>query len=173
MLEFRLAEQTEVKWVLDFYENMIEQMQTATYRPAWEKGVYPSEAFLSKAAQEKQLYLLIQDGQLVGAMVMNHHCAEGYHTVEWEVDASPDEVMVIHALGILPTMQGKGLARHMVREAIRTAREAGQKAIRLDAVKTNLPPQRLYTSEGFQYRGMFVEGTDPTEFLLYEFKLHP
>ena len=62
----------------------------------------------------------------------------------------------------------------MVREAIRTAGENGQKAVRLDVLGTNIPAQKLYSSMGFQYRDtiqLFYEDTGLTDYMLYEYLL--
>ena len=95
-------------------------------------------------------------------MVANHECADGYETIEWKTGAGPQEVTVIHALGVLPEHQGKGLAGEMV------------KAIRLDVLAANVSAQRFYLSRGFEYCGtvkLFYEDTGLTEFLLYEYIL--
>ncbi len=59
--------------------------------------------------------------------------------------------MVLHALRVLPAWEGRGYARAMVEHAIRTARAAGQKALRLDCIEGNDVPVRLYRACGFRY----------------------
>ena len=49
--------------------------------------------------------------------------------------------------------------------------EKGKKALRLDALKSNLPAQKMYEKAGFTYRGeqrLFTENTGMTDFLYYE-----
>ena len=50
----------------------------------------------------------------------------------------------------------------MMREIISLAKKSERKAIRLDALATNIPAQRLYEKLGFVYRGkqnLFAENT--------------
>ena len=160
--------------VLAFYGRLIDGMRDAPYRPGWEKGVYPSEEFLASSLERGELTVLRADGVPAGAMVVNHSCTDGYETAAWGIRAEPEEVSVIHALGVSPDFQGRGLAAALVREAVRLSRRGGQKAVRLDVLKGNIPARRLYTAAGFQYRGtvrFFYEDTGLTDFLLYELVL--
>lgn len=173
-LKIRAAEPAGFHAAMDFYNGLIDAMADAPYHPGWEKGVYPTEAFIRTSIQQGELFLALLDGAIAGAMVINHQCTPGYETIAWGVRAEAAEVSVIHALGTAPARQGKGLAREMVREAISLARERGQKAIRLDVLSGNVPAQKLYTGAGFQYRDtikLFYEDTGLTDFLLYELVL--
>ena len=82
--------------------------------------------------------------------------------------------MIIHALGLLRSCQGKGMGKLLVEEALKIAKENRQKAVRLDVLSGNIPAQRLYESMGFQYREtlkLYYEDTGLTDYLLYEFVL--
>ena len=174
MLELRKAVPADFPEVWDFYGRLIDGMAGAQFHPGWERDVYPSEEFVRSSLERGELFTAWLEGVMAGAMVINHACTPGYETVAWAVDAAPEEVSVIHALGISPDFQGRGVAGELVRGAVRLAREAGQKAIRLDVLNGNLPAQKLYAAAGFQYRGsvrLFYEDTGMTDFLLYELPL--
>lgn len=49
----------------------------------------------------------------------------------------------------LPRLQGKGLARALLKGALDVARKDGRRCVRLDILPDNLPAQKLYESEGF------------------------
>jgi len=173
-LTIRAAEAGEFQAVKSFYDGLIDAMAEAPFRPGWEKGVYPTEEFIRFSLQQGELSIALLDNAIAGAMVINHRCTPGYEAISWGVQAAAEEVSVIHALGVSPAHQGQGLARQMVREAIRLAEGRGQKAIRLDVLAGNLPAQKLYTGAGFQYRDtikLFYEDTGLTDFLLYELVL--
>lgn len=91
------------------------------------------------------------------------------------MDANQKEVMIIHALGVLPEFHGTGKAKALVREAIRIANEKQQKAIRLDVLSGNVPAMKLYESMGFHFQKsikMFYADTGWTDFRLYELPLY-
>ena len=61
---------------------------------------------------------------------------------------------------------------YIVSHAISAAKATGQKAVRVDVLKGNLPAVKLYESLGFKFIGeveLFYEDTGLTEFLLYEY----
>ena len=88
-LLFRPARTDEFPAVQAFYWQLIDLMQDSTYHPAWEKSVYPANSFLQETIAAGQMYLLLEDDKIVGAMVMNHNCTDGYEQVTWGVNASP------------------------------------------------------------------------------------
>ena len=171
VLIMREKDFTEVK---AFYWKLIEQMQGGSYLPGWEKGVYPSDIFLRESLRNRALYMLKCNGNYAAAMVLNHETNEGYSGTAWKVDADKHQVLIVHALGVLPAFQGKGVAKHMVKEVIRIAGERHQRAIRLDVLNGNVPALKLYESMGFEHRRttqMFYEDTGWTDYLLYELVL--
>ena len=96
---------------------------------------------------------------------------EEYKKAAWKVDLAPDEILVIHLLGV-HDFTGHGFSKEMVRYAFALAQRTGVKAIRLDMLKGNLPAEQLYESLGFEYTTtlpMFYEDTGWVDFELYEY----
>ncbi len=174
MLEIRPARPEEYSAVRAFYHRLIDLMRDAAYKPGWEKGVYPADSQLRQAIDGQQLYVGELEGETACAMIMDRQCNEGYSGAPWLVEAHPEQVSVIHALGVLPTLQGRSLGREMVGFAFERARALGSRVIRLDVLSGNLPAEKLYLGLGF-YRvstaRMFYPDTGWTEFDLYEFDL--
>lgn len=174
MLVIRVARIEEFNEVRAFYDLVIDQMQDAEFKPGWEKGIYPTEEFLRDAINNQELYVGTLNGKCVSAMVINQENVEGYEKAKWNIVATNEEVSIIHALGILPTYQGQGIAKQMVKEAINIAESNCKKAIRLDVLGTNIPAQKLYAKMGFQYIDtikLYYEDTGLTDYLLYEYKI--
>ncbi len=157
-----------------FYHSLIDGIRDLPYGAGWIKDVYPAPDFLEKSIRDGDLYIAEEDGEIVGAMVLNHESNEGYRKFQWPTEAEDNEVTVIHGLGVHPSHGRKGYARQMVKFAIEHARKNRQKAIRLDVLKGNLPAERLYASLGFQYLHtlkMFYEDTGWTDYELYEYRI--
>lgn len=170
----RVAKKSEFLGIRSFYHNVIDRMQDAQYKPAWEKGVYPSDSYLKESIENGELWVCAYENEYIAAMIVNHQSNAGYQKIQWATQAQDDEVTVVHALCVLPDFQGKGLAGAMVKKVIALAEDAKQKAIRLDVLGGNLPAERLYTKYGFQYIDtveMFYEDTGWTDFKLYEYKV--
>ncbi|MBR5430113.1 MAG: GNAT family N-acetyltransferase [Firmicutes bacterium] len=174
MLNIRAANAAEFPAVRAFYHRLIDQAADYGYPLGWEKDVYPSPDQLRRALSRRQLYLGEEAGEILTALILDRECNEGYAGAPWAVAAGPEQVSVIHALGVLPRTQGRGLGREMVRAAVAQARACGSRALRLDVLAGNLPAERLYLSQGFRRIStvrMYYPDTGWTEFDLYELPL--
>ena len=154
---------------------MCEVLGEKDFLPEGDKGGFPSDEMVKNAIAEKDQFIGIEDGQIVAAYIMNHDCDEAYHTVRWLTDAEDKEMVVLHALRVLPEYGGRGYSKQLVQHAIDTARERGMKSIRLDCIEGNDIPQKMYMSFGFAYVDTveitYVDIGIPRKFLLYEFAL--
>lgn len=154
---------------------MCEVLGEKDFLPEGDKGGFPSDEMVKNAIAEKDQFIGIEDGQIVAAYIMNHDCDEAYHTVRWLTDAEDKEMVVLHALRVLPEYGGRGYSKQLVQHAIDTARERGLKSIRLDCIEENDIPQKMYISFGFAYVDTveitYVDIGIPRKFLLYEFAL--
>lgn len=66
--------------VVDFYDNIIDDMQGSKYHPMWQKRIYPTLAFIKESIANRQLYIQFVNDNIVGCMVMNNF-GNGYDTV--------------------------------------------------------------------------------------------
>lgn len=174
MSQLSVAMESDFKIVKSFYWELIDQMQGSPFLPGWEKGIYPTDDFIQTSLKNKELFVLKQNEKIVAAAVLNHECNEGYTGTNWAVNADIKEILIVHALGVLPSFQGRGLAKCMINDIIKIAKDRKQKVIRLDVLNGNTPAMKLYENMGFKYRKttqMYYEDTGWTEFLLYEFVL--
>ena len=170
----RVAHINEYKRVLDFYYQLIDDMEGMEYHPKWQKGVYPDPAELRIALENAELFIDEEENEVISAMRVNHDVTDGYDKVAWAVDADKEHVTVIHMLGVAASHQGKGIAKKMVQFVIDKAGSERQNAIRLDVLVGNIPANRLYESMGFEYREritLYYEDTGFTDFDLYEMVL--
>lgn len=169
----RPAEANDFARIVEFYDNIIDEMQGLKYHPMWQKRVYPTLDFLKESIEKQELYVLFLEDEIVGTMVINHY-GNGYDTVKWAVDVPNTEVDIIHALGVKVALQGQGLASALVKKAIELAKANNRKALRLDVLEPNLPAHKLYLKHGFELREtkeLFYEDTGWTKFMLYELVL--
>lgn len=173
-LTVRPARTDETERVIGFYYALIDAMQHSPFNPAWKKDIYPTREDLAAAIEAGTLYLGEQGGEIAAAMILNDAYNEGYDAAAWAVDAKPEDIRVIHLLGVSSRFAGQGLAKEMARFAAETARAAGASVIRLDVLEGNLPAEKAYIAVGFSYRGtlqLFYEDTGWTNFRLFELVL--
>ncbi len=174
MVNIRTAEKSEYDRVRLFYYSLIDEMAKLPYGAGWIKDVYPSREMIMDCVEAGECYIAEENGAVCGAMVINHSFNESYREFDWPTKAEDDEITVIHALGVHPRYMGKGIASQMVRFVINKAAKEGQKVIRLDVLKGNLPAEKLYSQLGFKYLHtlkMYYEDTGLTDYELYEYPL--
>ena len=168
------AKENQYEAIKSFYHSLIDGMKDSPYDIGWEKDVYPSPEFLKESLSTGELYIGLEGGSIIAAMVLNHQYNEGYKKFNWQTKASEHEITVVHALGVHPAYSGKGYAKEMVKKAFQVAKDNSQKAIRLDVLGGNVPAKRLYTGLGFKYMDtlkMYYEDTGWTDYELYEYAL--
>ena len=168
------AAQDQYPDIRAFYFSIIDQMAELPYGAEWKKDIYPAPAFLQESLRDGNFYIGEESGRIVAAMVVDHHNNEGYRQINWLTKADDPEVSVIHILAVDTPLTRQGYGKQMVRFVIDKAREEGQKAIRLDVLKGNLPAEKLYPALGFQYVQtvpMYYEDTGWADFELYEYPL--
>ena len=170
-MEARKAAIEEFSAVRAFYHKMTDWLDTVPYGLGWRKDIYPSPEELTSALEKGELWVWEDSEGYAAAMILNSGSQEEYAKVKWELDATPDEVLVIHALGVMPKYHGTGLSHELVKFAIRTAKEQGKKGMRLDVLAGNLPAERLYPKFNFKLIEtieMFYEDTGLAMYKLYE-----
>ena len=117
------------------------------------------------------MYFLMDHDSVAGAAVISMGQGKDYENIAWKDDLPNDQVTTIHLLAVCPAYQGRALGTRILEEAMDIAVRNGEKVLRLDLLKTNLPAKRMYEKAGFSYRGeqrLYAENTGMMDFLYYE-----
>ena len=149
----RLCKENDIVEVGKFYDKVVLHLCETTNYPKWEYKIYPSEISVREKVSVNQQFVCMNDGNIVGAFVLNDDPQGKYENADWTEELVQGEYMVCHTLATSPDIQGKGIGQQMVEFCIRYAKENGYKAIRLDVVPDNIPARRLYEKCGFEYVG--------------------
>ena len=172
-MQIRTAKIEEYQDIIDFYYNLIDDMQDCEYHPMWIKGVYPDPEMLKEQLESGNIIIGTIEEKIVSCMIVNHSCNESYNKVTWPTEAAPDKITVIHALGVSVSHMRQGIAKQMVSHVIDFCRKTGQSVIRLDVLVGNKPAETIYPQLGFKsviVLPMYYEDTGWTDFELFEFK---
>lgn len=76
--------------VRSFYHSLIDAMKDSRYDFGWEKDIYTAPEFLKESIESGELYICTEDEHIVGAMVLNHKCNDGYRKYKWQTKAAED-----------------------------------------------------------------------------------
>lgn len=164
----------EFAMVREKYIEVIEHTKNMNIHARWIYGQHPTDAMLQSYIDRQEMYLYM-DGENIAAMAaIILYQSEEYYEIIWSQNLKDDEVATLHIFTVAPEYQGKGVSKRMMSDIISLVKKNGKKAIRLDALASNIPARHLYEKLGFAYRGkqnLFAENTGWTDFLYYELPL--
>ncbi len=150
-MKIRIADQSDYTGAMEFYDAMCHELGKRSFLHAGNQGGYPSEEMVREAIHEGGLIIGEVRGRIISAIILNHDADPAYDSLKWQIEAKPEQVTIMHALRVSPEFSGRGYGRAMVDHCIALARNARQKAIRLDTLDENTIAQKLYLSMGFSF----------------------
>lgn len=153
------------------YIDVIENTQDIEKYARWIYGKHPTDEILKGFIDRGEMYALMDGEEIAGMAAVAMSQGEDYLNISWNEDLSNNEVATVHLLAVCPDYRGKSLGIRILEDAMEIAVRNGKKALRLDALKTNVPAQKMYEKAGFVYRGeqrLYAENTGMTDFLYYE-----
>lgn len=156
------------------YDEIIDNTKDIEKYARWKKGQHPTDSIIKGYLDNQSMYLFKDNELIVGAMALTMNQGDDYHKIKWNINVQDNDVAVIHILGINPKYQRNGIGKQMIDEAIKIAKDNHKKVLRLDALASNTPAQKMYLGKGFTYCGMlnqYAENTGWTDFYFYEYIL--
>ena len=139
----RKAAASDIDAVEKIYDELHQAEEEGTTTIGWLRGIYPVRATAEAALGRGDLFVLEEDGEILGAGIINRIQVDVYAGAPWEHEVPEDQVCVLHTLVISP------------REAY--AAETGCTELRIDTNERNLPARAMYRSLG--YREIYVVPT--------------
>ncbi|WP_276168813.1 GNAT family N-acetyltransferase [Zobellia alginiliquefaciens] len=131
---------------------------------------YPSKQAFETDIERGELYILQEDNQIIGSIVLSTLMDEEYVPIKWLTPTGKN--IYIHRVAVHPDYQGKGYAQKMMAFAENYARENRFESIRLDTFSQNKRNQRFYEARGFQRLGdIFFPKQSEYPFHCYELVL--
>ena len=149
-ITFRKATRDDLPALTALYDHVFTAEEAGLTSVGWKRGIYPTEQTLEDALARSDLYVEEAAGALVGAAVFNKLQSDYYALAPWQVNASADEVMVMHTFAIDPAFRRQGCGRAMLAFYERHARTQGCTVLRIDTNECNSAALALYDSSGFQ-----------------------
>ena len=164
----RHAKISEIKDILNITKSCATKMQ--------ENGIfqwnehYPSKTAFVRDVERGELYVIEENGIVLGTIVISTIMDEEYVPIEW---LTPNgNSTYIHRLSIHPDHQGKGLAQQLMDFAENYSRKNGFVSVRLDTFSQNHRNQRFYEQRGYQKLGdIFFPKQSEHPFHCYELVL--
>ncbi len=112
---------------------------------------YPSKEKLENDIERQELYVLTDENEIKGIIVLSSHMDEEYIPIEWLSENSQN--LYIHRLATHPLHWGEGTGQKLMDFAEAFAREHKFISVRLDTFSQNKRNQKFYESRGYKKLG--------------------
>lgn len=173
-MHIQKATAADLPKAMQCYEEIIDKTPNIEHLAMWRKGQHPTEETILSYINKGEFYILWDHEAIAGMMALANGVSETYRPINWITKATDTEAAELHVLGVNPDYQGKGIAKKLIREALRLCKENGKKVLRLDVIGTNTVAKKLYPSQGFVFCDtghLSIRGYEDMEFLFYEQRL--
>ena len=131
---------------------------------------YPSRQHFENDLQRKELFVMVEEDSVLGAIVLSTFMDEEYKAVQWTTPTDND--LYVHRLCIHPIYQGQGKAQEMMAFAEDYAKKHQFTSIRLDTFSQNKRNQQFYEKQGYQRLGdIYFPKQSEAPFHCYELAL--
>lgn len=149
-MTIRKAQEKDLQAVADIYEKIHAAEEKGLVTIGWIRGIYPTAETAQNALKRDDLFVAEENGDIIGAAIINKQQVDVYAGADWRYDAPEDEVMVLHTLVISPGVAGKGYGREFARFYEEYALANGCYYLRIDTNERNTRARAMYKKLGYQ-----------------------
>ncbi|MBL4702970.1 MAG: GNAT family N-acetyltransferase [Flavobacteriales bacterium] len=110
---------------------------------------YPNTNEIRENITQSEVWIFKIGHTIVGTITLNEFQSPEYMEIPWRHHS----FLVVHRLAVLPTSQGKGIARILMDHAEQLCISNGKKSIRLDTYSLNPRNLKFYTNRNYQHLG--------------------
>lgn len=153
-MEFRKAASGDISQIARIYEEIHTEEEAGRTTIGWIRGIYPTQATAQAALQRDDLFVLEEDGRILGAAIINKIQVDVYEGAPWEYAAEDTEVTVLHTLVISPRYARRGLGSEFVGFYEKYAKNTGAPYLRMDTNARNHSARALYQKLGYKEIGI-------------------
>lgn len=152
-MNIRKATDKDIDAVASLYEKIHNAEEKGEMTTGWERGVYPLRETAEAALQRNDLFVMEESGKVIGAAIINQIQVDVYDGADWEYEADPSRVMVIHTMLIDPEMKRRGYGTAFLSFYEEYALQNKCPYLRLDTNEKNLVARSLYKALGYKEIG--------------------
>lgn len=170
----RKAEERDLPAVCQIYRDIHAQEEAGIISIGWNRDVYPTKSTAADALERADLFVIAENGTVVGSAIINQQQVDVYAGASWQHAAPDDEVMVLHTLTVSPDSFGKGYARAFVGFYEEYALSRGCRYLRMDTNAKNIRAREMYARWGYREVSIVpctFNGLDGVQLVLLEKKL--
>lgn len=170
----RKAAERDINAVAAIYSKIHTAEESGQAVIGWNRAIYPKRDTALAALERKDLFVLEENGIIVGTGIINQIQVDVYAKGNWRYEAKPSEVCVLHTLCIDPDRKGMGFGKRFLQFYEAYALEHGCPYLRIDTNEINMTARRMYRHLGYEEIGTIpcvFNGLDGVNLILMEKRL--
>ena len=144
MSTFRKATEVDIPAITAIYDHTHDLEERGETTIGWIRGVYPTRKTAEAALERGDLFVMLDDGNVVAAAVINQTQVPEYKDAAWKHAAEDND----------PLKGGKGYGRAFVAYYEDYAKQHGCPALRMDTNVKNTRARKLYHALGYEEVGI-------------------
>lgn len=152
-MHIRKAKAQDILGIAAVYDAVLDAEEREA-NVGWIRGVYPTQATVEASLARGDLFVLEENGRILGAAILNQTQVDVYAQGAWQFAAAPEEVCVLHTLAIRPDAGRCGLGSAFVAFYEDYARRLGCRVLRMDTNAINRRARALYHKLGYREAGI-------------------
>ncbi|WP_153465182.1 GNAT family N-acetyltransferase [Sediminibacillus terrae] len=119
---------------------------------------YPLASHYQGDIEAGELYVVEQDGKLVGTACLSEKEHDEYPSIDWR---SPAKAITVKRVAVDPLCRGLGIATRLYKHAEKVAVQRGLDYIKTDTFSKNASARHLFEANGYHYlQEKYVEEKD-------------
>ena len=146
----RQAIYADLDAIVRIYNEVHQAEEENRISTGWKRNIYPTRSTAKDALDRGNLYVLEEEGRVLGVGIINQIQVDVYYGAPWEHDVDDDKVCVLHTLVIPPSSGRQGLGRQFVKYYEEYARDHGCIELRIDTNEINHIARSLYKKLGYK-----------------------
>ncbi|MBM7703143.1 GNAT family N-acetyltransferase [Metabacillus iocasae] len=111
----------------------------------WDE-TYPVRSIFERDVQNSTLYVIEENGEVVGSITVDQHEPEEYKSIDWR---KWGEAYTFHRLVVNPTVRKGGVATKLIQHAEQVAKEHHVPYMKIDTYSLNEKAQKTFEKNGY------------------------
>ena len=146
----RKAQASDLDAVAGLYGEIHDAEESGITTTGWLREIYPTAETAKLAVARRDLYVLEENGRILGSGIINQIQVDAYESAPWKNRVPDDQVCVLHTLVISPAEWGKGRAGEFLRFYETCAESRGCSELRIDTNARNMAARKMYAKRGYE-----------------------
>jgi GNAT superfamily N-acetyltransferase len=163
-MEIKKARMDQLKEIKNLLLTCIKNMMSKGISQ-WDED-YPGQETLIADIKEGCMYVMVEQRQIIGMIVLTGEQEPEYEKVDW-IDPE-GKALVIHRVAVHPDWQGRGIGGKLFDFAEDYARKSGFTSLRVDTFSENHLMKRLIESKEYVRTGDIFFPTHTLPFFCFE-----